>query len=238
MTIKLLVACRKKDVALALCAQIVHAADGRITGEATDLDGVIHAAAAAPPDVLLLQYTHSRDETTRNAAWQVLAHITGVSGATRILLVCNTYTPHSVVGFIRHGASGCVLLSSQPSVYAKAVLAVHQGETWFGRTELMEALRIQMRANSFITPHLQEEQELLTAREREILSLIGKDLSNKEIAQQLNISAHTVKNHLHNIYVKLEKSGRYKAFLSKAVAAPPLGKPPGAARRPRGRLDK
>jgi len=43
-------------------------------------------------------------------------------------------------------------------------------------------------------------------------------MSNKEIARQLKISDHTVKTHLHHIYVKLEKSGRYKAFLSSPVA--------------------
>jgi DNA-binding NarL/FixJ family response regulator len=226
---KLLVACREEPPALALCAQIVQAADARIAGAATDMDGVLRAAAVAPPDVLLLQYTHSLDETTRNGAWQVLSRIAGVSGNTRILLLCDTYTQRSIVGFIQHGVNGCVLASREPSLYAKAVLAVHQGDTWFGRTELLQALRSQMVADPGVTSDVLEDRELLTAREREILTMIGGALTNKEIARQLQISDHTVKTHLHHIYVKLAKSGRYKAFLSNVVAAPA---PHNAAPRP------
>jgi DNA-binding NarL/FixJ family response regulator len=192
------------------------------------MDGVLRAAAVTPPDVLLLQYTHSLDETTRNGAWQVLSRISRVSGNTRVLLLCDTYTQRSIVGFIQNGASGCVLSSSEPSLHAKAVRTVHQGEAWFGRTELLEALRSQMDADPVVASDVLDEQELLTVREREILALIGSAMTNKEIARQLKISDHTVKTHLHHIYVKLEKSGRYKAFLSKAVAAP---SPPSAIPR-------
>jgi ATP/maltotriose-dependent transcriptional regulator MalT len=65
-----------------------------------------------------------------------------------------------------------------------------------------------------------EDQELLTTREREVLALIGTAMTNKEIARHLKISDHTVKTHLHHIYVKLDRSGRYKAFLSNTAAVP------------------
>jgi DNA-binding NarL/FixJ family response regulator len=220
MTIKLLVGCREEQAAQAICSRIVHAAPGPIAGEAADIDGVLRAAAATPPDVLLLQYAHSLDETTRNGAWQVLSRISGVSANTRVLLLCDTYTPRSIVGFIQHGASGCVLSSCEPPLLAKAVRTVHEGETWFGRTDLLQALRSQLDANPVIASDVLEDQELLTSREREILGLIGTAMTNKEIARQLKISDHTVKTHLHHIYVKLEKSGRYKAFLSNAISAP------------------
>jgi LuxR family maltose regulon positive regulatory protein len=57
-----------------------------------------------------------------------------------------------------------------------------------------------------------QDDSQLTEREREILELTGKGLSNKEIARHLNISHNTVKTHLHRVYVKVEKSGRIKAF--------------------------
>lgn len=218
--IKLLVACREKQPALALCAQIVAAAEGRIAGQATSLDGALRAAADAPPDVLLLQYTHSFDDTTRNGAWQVLSRIFGVSANTRVLLLCDTYTQRSFIGFIQHGASGCVPSSCEPSLFAKAVRTVHEGETWFGRTDLLQALRTEMRADPLVTTSMLEDQELLTTREREILALIGTAMTNKEIARKLKISDHTVKTHLHRIYVKLDRSGRYKAFLSNTASMP------------------
>ena len=188
MTIKLLVACRKEEPAQALCTKIVQAADMPIAGDGTDIDGVLRKAALRAPDVLLLQYTHSLDETMRSGAWQVFSRITAVSGNTRVLLLCDTYTHRSIVGFIQHGASGCVLSSCEPSLMAKAVRTVHEGETWFGRADLLQALRTEMAANPVVTSDVMEEQELLTAREREILALIGAAMSNKEIARQLKIS--------------------------------------------------
>ena len=53
--------------------------------------------------------------------------------------------------------------------------------------------------------------EQLSRRELEVLGLIDRGLSNKEIAQELYISIGTVKVHLHNIYGKLDVSGRMKA---------------------------
>jgi DNA-binding NarL/FixJ family response regulator len=220
MTIKLLVACREKQSALALFTQIVTASEGRIAGQATHLEGALRAASDSPPDVLLLQYTHSFDDTTRYGAWQVLSRIFAVSGNTRVLLLCDTYTQRSFIGFIQHGASGCVLASCEPSLFVKAVRTVHEGETWFGRTDLLHALRSEMHANPLVTSSILEDQELLTTREREILALIGTAMTNKEIARHLKISDHTVKTHLHHIYVKLDRSGRYKAFLSNTAAGP------------------
>ncbi len=91
---------------------------------------------------------------------------------------------------------------------------MHEGQTWFSRSDLLQALRLQLRvmpAGLRVEP---EHEGMLTVREREILDLIGRAMSNKEIARQLEISAATVKTHLHHVYVKLQKSGRYKALLS------------------------
>ncbi len=212
--IKLLVACREKQSSLALCAAIVAHADGRITGQATNLNSALRAAATTPPDVLLLQYTHSVDDTTRNGAWQVLLRMSEVSVNSRVLLMCDTYTQRSLIGFIQNGADGCVRSSCEPSLFVKAVHTVHEGGTWFGRMDLLQALRSEMHANPSATSTLLHDPELLTTREREILALIGSAMTNKEIARHLKISDQTVKTHLHRIYVKLDKSGRYKAFLS------------------------
>jgi DNA-binding NarL/FixJ family response regulator len=216
MSIRLLVSCRDEHLAFALCSRVVDAAHGSIAGEAAHVGDLLPRAAASAPDVLLLEYTHDVAQSALQTLWQ-LSH---VSKRTRVLLLCEAETRVSVVGLIQHGARGCLVLSSEPAVYAKAVHAVHQGEIWFSRTELLEALRSQVVADPAGTSGMLEDQELLTAREREILALIGIAMSNKEIARQLKISNHTVKTHLHHIYVKLEKSGRYKAFLSNAVAGP------------------
>jgi DNA-binding NarL/FixJ family response regulator len=221
--IKLLVARNDEHQALALHHRLLAAVEG-CSGEATQLAGTVQRAAAAQPDVLILEYTEAAPEL----AWHVLAQVGHLSAATRSLLLCDTYTPRSIVGFIQHGASGCMLSTIELPLCAKAVRIVASGESWFGRRELLEALRSQLDADPIVSSNVLADQELLTEREREILRLVGSAMSNREIAQQLNISNLTVKTHLHHIYVKLEKSGRYKAFLSKTVAAPGL-RPSGQA---------
>ena len=97
--------------------------------------------------------------------------------------------------------------------------------------EMVEMLRSAMRGEAAISPHLAGrmleefrrlsqqqpanpdllEEEILTAREQEILGLVAQGLGDKEIAARLTISLHTVKSHLRNILSKLQVSSRRKA---------------------------
>jgi len=61
--------------------------------------------------------------------------------------------------------------------------------------------------------NLADDQEPLTQREQEILGKISQGASNKEISQELCISPHTVKTHLHNIFKKINVKGRLQAAL-------------------------
>jgi DNA-binding NarL/FixJ family response regulator len=209
MQIKLLVACRERQLAIDLGARIAKATAGEIAADASQIDSVLRRAAVTRPDLLLLEFVPEQEER----AWYALSGLARVSSATRVLMLCEAYAQRTMAGFIRHGASGCLAPSSDPCLQAKAVRAVHAGETWFGRAELLQALRRQVLAERGVSG-VPEQSELLTAREREIMAFIGNAMTNKEIARKLQISDHTVKTHLHHIYVKLQKSGRYKAFLS------------------------
>jgi DNA-binding NarL/FixJ family response regulator len=210
MPISLLLACRNRDQAFALKAAIFQVAGSCIAGEATAMDDVLARAAATQPDVQLLEHTPGDQEQW----WQLYTQLRHVSPRSRILLLCDACTHLMVVGFVRHGVSGCLPRSSDPALIAKSVIAVHRGESWFTRAALLLALRSHIAPEPAALPECPDVHELLTEREREVLMLIGTAMTNKEIAKKLQISDHTVKTHLHHIYVKLEKSGRYKAFLS------------------------
>ena len=137
--IKLLVACREEQQAIALRNELVRA-DSSIAAEATDIAAARVKASFSRPDVLLLE--HREDEA--HNAWYVISRILQVSGNTRVLLLCDRYSHRSIIGFMQWGASGCVALSHGPYVYAMAARTVHAGETWFGRSELPQALRSQL----------------------------------------------------------------------------------------------
>jgi DNA-binding NarL/FixJ family response regulator len=218
MQIKLLVACADEHAARALCTRLTWT-DGCLLGEGAALPRLLESVTAVDPDVLLLEYL----EAQHVAMFEALAGVRRCNAHTRILLLADA-PPHTALPvFIRRGVSGCVLRASPPALQAKAVRAVHQGETWFARAELLAALRSQLRVPAPLGDA--DADTLLTTREREILALIGDAMSNKEIARHLNISDHTVKTHLHHIYVKLHRSGRYKALLTEGPVPPDWVRP-------------
>lgn len=207
MKVRLLVACRDERRAEAHRATLMRVAGDLIEALATRLDDVTLVSAQQRPDVVLLEHVAGDEERP----WRILQSLALVSPASRILMLCDLCTDRLVTSFIANGACGSVTTASDAPLWAKAVLAVHRGESWFARSTVLEALRRQLAAHRPLSASSQDER-LLTTREREILSLIGDGMSNKEIGRCLSISDQTVKTHLHHIYVKLNRSGRYKAF--------------------------
>jgi DNA-binding NarL/FixJ family response regulator len=105
MPIRLLFACRDKDLAAASCARLVEASGSHVAGEATHIEMAVSAAAAIQPDVLMLEHAPADEKK----AWQVLARLPVVSSKTRALLLCESCTHQMIAGFVRRGVNGCVL---------------------------------------------------------------------------------------------------------------------------------
>jgi DNA-binding NarL/FixJ family response regulator len=207
MQIKLLVACEDESTSLGFSQLFVKQSSSDIATFTTDLAKLHAEAAAIRPDVLLLADAPGRDDQRK-----LLQPLLRVSPGTRVVFLCESCTSDLMLAFIRLGACGCLLTSDHPSLWAKAVRAVHNGDTWFGRSTLLLALRSLVDKVPAVRTRVEEGR--LTPREEEIFDLIGRGLTNKEIARELQISDHTVKTHLHRVYVKLNQSGRYKALLS------------------------
>ncbi len=213
MPTKLLIACEDESRGFNLGEQVAREAATGIAIFMTGLQTLRAQASAIEPDVLLIEHSSMRDH-----AHEMMPALLLVQPAPKILFLCDSCTHELVLAFVRFGACGCVLNSDSPAVVAKAVRSVHQGETWFGRSSLLLALRNRVGNNSRIAPRMDEGR--LTAREQEVFDLIALGLTNKEIARQLDISDLTVKTHLHRVYVKLQQSGRYKALMSQPGRLP------------------
>ena len=221
MRTRVLVACHTQGVADAVAASISPAGYGDILASTAPLSGVLRRVVLEDPDVVVLEHRGDEDD------WpEVMARLQCACPAIRVLVLSDACTSSSVEEFIRLGASGCVRKDTPGAALARAVLAVHAGEPWFGCRELVEALRIRLAAEPTARPAILAARNMLTAREREVLALIGGGMTNKEIGRRLNISDHTVKTHLHRVYVKLRQSGRYKAFVCNGAIGPdPAGAP-------------
>src|SRR5215472_990069 len=114
-----------------------------------------------------------------------------------------------IVDWAEAGAASIVDRRGSPAELAGILLGVHRGESICSPRiagTLLRCLRSMLRDG-----RPPEGRSRLTHRERDVLSLIGDGLSNKEIASQLGLQLPTVKNHVHSIFEKLEVSSRAMA---------------------------
>lgn len=143
---------------------------------------------------------NTRDLATRNPHMKVL-----VSGIPR--------QEPQVVRAVEAGAAGLILQDETVSEAIESVRAAIQGGARIP-PDLAPALMEHLAElkSSFVDPETEGKRyELLTPREREVLSLIARGMTNKQIANHLTIEVGTVKNHVHNLLGKLGVSSRHQA---------------------------
>ncbi len=122
-----------------------------------------------------------------------------------IVMLLETSERESVIASFRSGAKGVFCRTEPLSEFRKCVERVSQGRIWAGRTEtefLLEAIESAPSCDGL------GELSRITRREGEVAQLAAQGLSNKQIAQQLGLSEHTVKNHLFRIFEKLHVTNR------------------------------
>lgn len=184
-----------------------------------DLARLLDDASHLRPDIAIAEIPEGE------LVERTLRQLRRVSPGTRVLLAAEVATQDLVIGAIRGGAAGILEGLPDPDDVAQALAAVQADGAWYDHELLYRTLHQCLSTPHAAAPTATGGENRLTAREEEILSLAGDGLSNKEIGRQLAISDTTVKTHLHRIYMKLNRSGRYKAFLSQPAPLAPLSDP-------------
>jgi DNA-binding NarL/FixJ family response regulator len=178
--------------------------DTEVVGEAATGDEAIAQAAALQPDVILMDIGMpgvNGIEATRR--------ILRASPHIGIIVVTMFEDDASVFAAMRAGARGYVLKGADQEEMLRAVRAVARGEALFGPA-------VARRLTNFFArprPVMPEAFPELTDREREVLELIAQGYDNARIAQQLVISPKTVRNHVSNIFAKLQVADRAEAIV-------------------------
>lgn len=169
----------------------LHCCEGFITGSS-----LLDALEKEQPDVLLLDMQLS-DYIGEDLVPILLKQYPSI----RILIVSSIDTDTRIKNMMRIGCAGYVLKNIAGDDLAKAIRAVQQGNTF-----LSEDLKSNFLESIFQTPSTQKRPGtlLLTRREKEILQLVAKEYSTKEIASLLCISPFTVENHRKNLFAKLD----------------------------------
>ena len=167
-----------------------------VIAEAANGNDAVRRARALHPDVILMDLR--MPELDGVAAIRALAahHVTA-----RVLVLTTYDTDADVLPAIEAGATGYLLKDAPRSELFRAVRAAAHGETVLS-PEVASRLVAQVRSPN---------DDALSDREHEVLSLIAKGASNRDAAARLSISEATVKTHLLHIYVKLGVSDRAAA---------------------------
>jgi two-component system nitrate/nitrite response regulator NarL len=159
----------------------------------------LEVIARAEPDVALLDVQMADLDGV-----QVARVIERESRSTRTLFLSAYYDQEIVYKALAAGAAGYLSKDARGNEIADAVVAVARGETVLGR-DIQAAVAQRIRQTAERTgPNL-------SARERQVLSLVATGLSSPEVARRLNLSTTTVKTHLQRVYEKLGVSDRAAA---------------------------
>jgi DNA-binding NarL/FixJ family response regulator len=177
--------------------------DIEVVGEAADGQTAVTMAEDLQPDIVLMDI----QMPGRNGI-DATRQITGASPHIGVIVVTMFEDDDSVFAAMRAGARGYVLKGADQEEMLRTIRAVARGEALFG-----PAIAARL-ASFFKTPHPSNALfPELTAREFELLNLLAHGKSNQEIADSLVISKKTVRNHLSNIFNKLQVADRVQAII-------------------------
>jgi len=123
-----------------------------------------------------------------------------------ILLICSGMQPDVLQRLLRDGVAGIVMKSSPCEILLDAIESVSNGKVWLQRDLLAETFG----ESSHVRRACSEANRIaqLTQREREIIAVASSGLTNRQVANKLNISEATVRHHLSSVFAKLRVTNR------------------------------
>ncbi len=180
-----------------------------LVGEAADGEEALRAAAEHRPQVILMDIRMPGMDGI--VATRHLTERTP-DGVPRVLILTTFDQDEHVYGALRAGASGFLLKDSPPETLIGAVHTVASGEALLAPSVTRRLIADFAKAAPLATQR-PEQLEELTPREFEVLELIGRGLSNSEIASCLCVSEATVKTHVSRVLLKLGLRDRVGAVV-------------------------
>ena len=174
-----------------------------VAGEAATVDDALRVISEAAPDVVLLD-VHMPD----GGGVEVLRRAGELASPPRFLALSVSDAAEDVIAVIRAGARGYVTKSISGDELSDAVHRVADGDAVF--SPRLAGFVLDAFAGSPPPGALDPDVEQLTPREREVLRLIARGYSYREVAGELFISVKTVETHVSSVLRKLQLSSRHE----------------------------
>jgi DNA-binding NarL/FixJ family response regulator len=208
--INILVADSNQTQSQLLCGALRRQGTFRVATSRAESSECFSVFETDPADVLLVA---DRMTSHRHQLYSLIRGVHCAYPGVAIVLLLDRYDRELVINSLRAGARGLFCQASMPfKSLCRCITSVHSGQYWTNA----EQMRYVVEALS-ITPsvHLVNArgQSVLTPREQQTVRLVTEALSNREIAQELNLKENTVKKSLLRIYDKLGVSNRIELVL-------------------------
>lgn len=183
---------------------LLKAAGMKVVGEAGDGKVAVQEALRLKPDLVLLDI-----HMPEGGGLIALKKIREQLPDTKVVMLTVSGDSDNLMEAISSGAHGYLLKSLNAKGFLASLEGLQRGEAAMTRATVTQLMGIvSYQANAEEGERKSIKSDLLTEREIELLQLVAQGLSNKAIAQQLNISENTVKYHMKNIFQKTNFQNR------------------------------
>ncbi|MFL6107671.1 MAG: LuxR C-terminal-related transcriptional regulator [Marmoricola sp.] len=174
-----------------------------VLAEAADVDQAVAAVIAGQPEVVLLDV-----HLPGGGGAEVIRRTTGKAADTKFLALSVSDAAEDVIGTIRSGARGYVTKTITGAELVDAIDRVAAGDAVF--SPRLAGFVLDAFAGTIEVAAVDEDLDRLTEREREVMRLIARGYSYKEVASELFISIKTVETHMGSVLRKLQLSSRHE----------------------------
>lgn len=178
------------------------------------------AVVAQGADVLVIS-SDLDDQPARG--FEILHELRAIRPETRAVVLANLSKHETVLKAFRAGARGVFSKGEAVDLLCKCIRCVHQGQIWANSEQMVIAMEALANAPAFRAVNA-DGVNLLSKRELEVVRCLAEGLTNREIAERLALSQHTVKNYLFRVFDKLGVSSRME-LLFMTMSQTPLGQP-------------